>query len=397
MLNSSAKTRPAKPLRIGTTTMRALDLPSRFPMISTDQRRRRRYPRRRRKAGTSRRARDGLANVDDNMSSDYSLSSLASFSKGDSSKTLFLSSSQSDIPLVINHWAQRAAQPRAISPQKDQGKLFLQTFIDISIAHGLGPDSHPISILRAALNELADDNAPEEGSARRRVAHNSLVHPSFAVQLRGFIFDGIPVFNIWDSIALIYSISIEPISTDREIELFLYQLRLILISMRNTHCWGSDHFPSTVAATWTSPIKDGSVLAAFAVSCIKGRNGSLRKEQNLARQNYNQRLHQLVTSTAEEIKARREGQNLAGNCPEFITWATICRKPGSYFTLCLNIALELTMECCGPCLETRKAASTVGIIIEDRWRTCSLVSVFGKEEVNIGEYRIKEIDQSIRF
>jgi hypothetical protein len=337
-------------------------------------------------------AREGLANIDDNTSSVYSISSLASLSKGDGTKTLLLSSSQSDIPLIINHWAQQAAQPRSTSPQKDQGKSFIQTFIDIGIAHGLGPDSHPISVLREALRELSNDHAPKEGSARRCVAHNSLVRPSFTAQLRDFVFDGIPVFNIWDSIALIYSISIEPTSSDREVELFLYQLRLIFISMRNTRCWGSDHFPSTVAATWTSPTKDGLVLAAFAVSCIKGRNGSLRNEQNLARQNYNQRLHQLVTCTAEEIKARGEGQNLAGNCPEFTTWATICREPGSYFTLCLNIALELTMQCCGSCLETRKAASTVGIIIEDLWQTCSLVSVFGKEEVNNGEYKIKEMD-----
>ena len=53
---------------------------------------------------------DGLPNIDDDMSSVYTLSSLASLSEGDGIRALFLSSSQPDIPLVINDWAERAAE-----------------------------------------------------------------------------------------------------------------------------------------------------------------------------------------------------------------------------------------------------------------------------------------------
>ena len=177
---------------------------------------------------------------------------------------------------------------------------------------------------------------------------------------------------------------------------FSYISSVLFFSVcENTRCWSTDYFPSTVVATWMSTTKDGSVLAAFAVSCIKGRKGSLRMEQNLARQNYNQCLYQLVASTAEELKDFGRGKNEPGNCPEFSTWATVCRQPGDYCTLCLNIALELTMQCCGSYSETRKAANTIGIFIDDRWQTCSLVSVFGEENTRIGGYRVKEM-QPIR-
>ena len=156
-------------------------------------------------------ARDGLTNIDDNLSSVSSSSSLPSLSKNDSNKT--------------------TTQACPNLPQEDQGKVFLETFIDIGTSHGLQPDSHPINILKEALKELSKDNPSQEGSARRCIAHNSLVPPSFTVQLREFVFDEIPVFNIWDSIALIYSTSIERIHSDREVELFLYQLRLILLCM----------------------------------------------------------------------------------------------------------------------------------------------------------------------
>ena len=185
----------------------------------------------------------------------------------------------------------------------------------------------------------------------------------------------------------------ERLNSDQDVELFLYQVRLILLCMRNTHCWGMDYFPSTVAATWTSPRKNCPILAAFAVSCIKGRKSSLREEQNLARQNYNQRLYQLVTATVDELNALGSGQNRAGNCPEFITWATICGDPGCYGTLCFHIALEQTMQCCGPCLETRKAAGMVEMFIDDRWQTCSLVSHFGAEgKKRISRYQVKNMD-----
>jgi len=200
------------------------------------------------------------------------------------------------------------------------------------------------------------------------------------------------VFNIWDSIALIYSLAAEDIFCDREVDLFLYQLRLIFSAMRQTGIWSSDYFPSTVAASWTGTGSEKHLLVAYSVSCIGGRNGKLRPEQNLARQNYNHQLYSLVRKSDEELRALDKGANKPGNCPEYSTWATICSGPGAYTSLYLNIAKEMTMQCCGPCQETAKAATKVGISISDRWDTCSLVSPETKMEKNRGGYGVKIMD-----
>ena len=124
---------------------------------------------------------------------------------------LLLSSSQSDIPLIINHWAQRAAEYHS-SPQENEGKLFLQAFIDISIAHGLGAESHPISILKDALEELSNDNIQMEGCGSRRIAHKTLF-PSFTAQLREFVFDEIPVVVVVVAFSFIVACSTTAMAT----------------------------------------------------------------------------------------------------------------------------------------------------------------------------------------
>ena len=57
--------------------------------------------------------------------------------------------------------------------------------------------------------------------------------------------------------------------------------------------------------------------------------------------------------------------NKAGNCPDYSMWATICTGPEVYDSLCLSIANEVTMQCCGPCQETAKEVVKVGISISD--------------------------------
>lgn len=93
----------------------------------------------------------------------------------------------------------------------------------------------------------------------------------------------------------------------------------------------------------------------------------------------------------------RNIDNLPGNCPEFSTWATICCQPGYYCTLCLNITLEKTMQCCGPCFETKKVVGNVGIFIDDRWQIYSLMSALElKLQIQVG-IRLRIWIQSIRF
>lgn len=272
---------------------------------------------------------------------------------------------------------------------------YLSFFLNLGLQQGLSHTIHPISLLQQSLNELGAANPPPFESGIRHVAHNQLNPANFTLQLRYFIFNDIPVFNIWDAIALIYSISIEEVFCDQEAELFLYQLRLILNALKNTAYWGTDFSPSTVAASWTKTGHNGHLIVAYDVSCIPGKKGKLRAEQNLARQNYNRRLHSLVMLSDDELRNLDRGSNKAGNCPEYTTWATICTGPGMYKSLCLSIAEEQTFQFCGPCDQTAKAARSVGIVIEDRWNLCSLVSSAGEEARNKGGYTFKAMD-SIR-
>lgn len=328
--------------------------------------------------------------VNDDLTDDSdSSSSLTSFSSGDADRATV--NGHSRIPLTISDWAKRASLVVPVD-QKNQAAIeFLTYFKNIGLQH-LGRNSHPIAILDQSLNELGAINPPVLNSAIRRVAHARVNPTTYTLQLREFVFNEIPVFNIWDAIALIYSISVEDVFCDKEAELFLYQLRLILKSMRNTNCWSGDFVPSTVAASWTSPDPQKHLIVAYSFSCISGRKGSLKLDQNIARQNYNQKLFSLVQLSDRELRDLDQGSNRAGNCPEYSTWATVCTNPGEYKSLCLNTAKEQTMQCCGPCLETAKAAEKIGITIHDRWKICSLVSETGKESKNKGDYMIKMMD-----
>ena len=137
----------------------------------------------------------------------------------------------SRISLTISDWAKRASRVVPEHQKNQAGIEFLTYFKDLGLQH-LSPNSRPIAILDQSLNELGAPNPPVFNSGIRRVAHTRLYPTTYTLQLREFVFNEIPVFNIWDAIALIYSISVENVFSDREAELFLYQLRLILKSMR---------------------------------------------------------------------------------------------------------------------------------------------------------------------
>jgi hypothetical protein len=64
------------------------------------------------------------------------------------------------------------------------------------------------------LSELGVPEPEEENSGINRVADNRLNAPGFTQQLRDFVYNDVPVFNIWDSIALIYSLAAEDVFCD---------------------------------------------------------------------------------------------------------------------------------------------------------------------------------------
>lgn len=322
-------------------------------------------------------------------SNTYSSSSLSSYSSG---RTPRDPPRRQRIPLTISDWVSRASTDVPNHQKHQKAIEYLNYFISMGLKQGLTNDSHPIAILRDALTEIGTPDPLEMGMAIRRVAHLSLSPPGYTAQLRDFVFNDIPVFNIWDSIALIYSLAVEDVFCDREVDLFLYQLRLIFGAMRKTSIWGSDYCPSTVAASWTATGPNNHYLVAYSIACIGGQKGKLRDEQNLVRQKYNRALYSLVQKSDEELRSLDRGANRAGNCPEYSTWATICSGPGAYNSLCLSIAKERTMQCYRHSQETANAATKVGISIADCWDTCSLVSSEGKGAFNEGNYQYKQMD-----
>ena len=152
-------------------------------------------------------------------------SSLSSNSSGRTPRDLII---RERIPLTISDWAIRASTDIPTHQRQQRAIEYLAYFINVmGLKQGLHNDSHPIAILRDAFTEIGAPNPQQMGRAIRRVAHLSLSPPNYTAQLRDFVFNDIPVFNIWDSVALIYSLAVEDVFCDREGDLFLYQLRLI--------------------------------------------------------------------------------------------------------------------------------------------------------------------------
>lgn len=84
------------------------------------------------------------------------------------------------------------------------------------------------------MREVGDVGAQVAQRQERRIAHQRGQPVEYPSNTRHFVFNRIPVFNIWDAIALIYTISIEDVFCEREAELYLYQLRLVAISLTET-------------------------------------------------------------------------------------------------------------------------------------------------------------------
>jgi hypothetical protein len=97
-------------------------------------------------------------------------------------------------------------------------------------------------------------------------------------------------------------------------------------------------------------------------------------EAKHAVQHYNNELFKLVAQREEELQKLDKGSNPTGNCPEYLTWAMLCRGPGVFKSLCLSVSRPETMKCCRPCAATQQAALKKGIVIENLWEKTSLTA-----------------------
>ena len=62
----------------------------------------------------------------------------------------------------------------------------------------------------------------------------------------------VPIFNLWDSISMIYTLCVEPINTNLRAELHLYQFRTIILFLSQHPYFRANRFrPTTAVATWS--------------------------------------------------------------------------------------------------------------------------------------------------
>lgn len=193
------------------------------------------------------------------------------------------------------------------------------------------------------------------------------------VRSKNLIFNSIPLHNVWDAISFVYTVSVEKIRTRRQAEAHTYQFRTIIKTLRAGEK-KIQHVSHTFSPTTTEAAWDSSFLIAFGTTCVG--EASNKKKMSESRREF--------MDTIPDVKGTEKGwikkyhRNYEGNCPEYLSWPTICQARGSYETLCLNMGGEgeemaMAYECCDYCTEMAGRLKKTGRIIDDLWQKSSLV------------------------
>ena len=75
-----------------------------------------------------------------------------------------------------------------------------------------------------------------------------------------------------------------------------------------------------------------------------------------------------------------------GNCPEWITFIIVCRRPGQYKSICVTLTQLKIYKLCGYCVELQAALAEVGVHVYDWWA-----------EANVGIGEAWELDDERDF
>jgi len=193
---------------------------------------------------------------------------------------------------------------------------------------------------------------------------------------RKWTFDAYPLHNIWDALALFYTLTVGEVVDEREGELYLAQLKYIAKALTATGYIARSACPAIVGAIWRVS-EEIPLRVSFAFSCLGGKQAKIRDEENASRRRYCDFLYSISntiknTSLEKHLDPER-CPNEAGNCAEFLNWPTVRRDAGVYRTLCLKIPKEETIGCCAHCKKTAEAAKSKGMTVEDVFNKSSLV------------------------
>jgi hypothetical protein len=88
--------------------------------------------------------------------------------------------------------------------------------------------------------------------------------------------------------------------------------------------------------------------------------------------------------------------NRSGNCPEMIVWGIVCRRPGGYKSLCLNVpvggnALNKSLQYCGYCNQLENLLSGMRIYVTDWWDRTMLRNPAREPVVENEDYPYQEL------
>jgi hypothetical protein len=287
-----------------------------------------------------------------------------SFARGYDRALGFNSRRDPKIKLRLTRWRDLNFHHTQFETQRNVILQILDYFTEVSEANGL-QETHAVRMLEDASDTI------RRGQQRwtARISHR----PTAQLQTwnsRNELIRDIPLFNIWDAISFIYTFCVEDIRNQEDAELHLFQFRTIISALRRCDYFATFAAPTTAAATWDSSFS----VIAFATTCVGTRAEKARMAR--ARVEFMTAATRIVSNVIQagliEMPRNREG-----NCPEYVLWGIVCRRPGNFYSLCFNVPLrnqgDKSLQFCGWCDAAAEFLAYQSIIVTDLWDTAILV------------------------
>jgi hypothetical protein len=250
----------------------------------------------------------------------------------------------------------------------------LRRFVDIETANGLDGTVAVRKLQNAIL--LIKISPKTRPSWVQRMSHSEnvlllpLVHADIIrsdddvstalAKLSQLAIDNVPLFNIWDSISLIYTLCVERTTSPTAVQLHLYQFRLIVCALASHPYFNSaNNSPATAVATWAQ----AGDPVAFATSC------SGRRMEKAAMARARLEFAKIFAEQLDVIQCQIGllARYHVANCGEYYAFIIVYRHTGEYSSLCLTIHSECIYKMYGYCEELMKVLGKMGYGITDLW------------------------------
>jgi len=269
-------------------------------------------------------------------------------SGGSTGKNLSTYGNENVIKLHLDTWHINAFKSPSESDEDKRSRFryILKYFIKLATLNNLD-DTPALTKLRDAWNQTL----PVKGELKNVEVKDRMQSKKIALLItstpektyRDFAFSKFPIFNIFDAIALIYTVCIGEITVEQDAEFHLLQLKYILKSISSTGYISKHACPSTVAASWKHS-SGSSFRVCFAFSCCGDKEQ--KTLESTARREYCEYLYNVRKTI---FKDGIPNKNQPGNCAEALSWGAVCKDAGVYKSLCLSVLKDETFRCCTHC------------------------------------------------